>query len=309
MEHRRNAAQYELEKRPQPQPPRSSEELEDLHKLLHFPEEVALRLTETEYQLFYQVPPQEYLRHVAQDLNTQKPPARPPPSPSRSYSNPSTANSSTQTEEESNWPAPNLSSSVQTLINRFNEVSSWATHIIVSGATIEERQAALSCLLRVAQTCWNTGNFNSAMEIVAGLKSSKLKPFWHTVSEPIPVLESLSSALLSAEYEFALARALAMPECPVVPFFGAFLRELREVIATESKPQHERKGSLEPPRNRNPVPENLSFPRQIAKISIDTIVESPSECNSRNSSLKKQEKTAPVRDTNSVLEKVAEFHK
>lgn len=127
-------------------------------------------MTETEYQLFYQVPPDEYLRHVAQD--TQKLPARPPPSPSRSYCNPSTANSSTQTEEESNWPVPNFSSSVQTLINRFNEVSSWVTHAITSGTTIEERQAVLSCLLRVAQTCWNTGNFNSAMEIVAGLNLS-----------------------------------------------------------------------------------------------------------------------------------------
>lgn len=48
-------------------------------------------------------------------------------------------------------------------------------------------------------------------------------------------MEYLSSALLSSEYERALARALAMPECPVVPFFGAFLRELREVIACETK--------------------------------------------------------------------------
>lgn len=111
----------ELEKRPQPQPPRSSEELEDLHKLLHFPEEVALRLTESEYQLFYEVPPHEYLRHVAQDQTTlQKPPARPPPSPSRS--NPSTANSSTQTEDETSWPVVTVCSTVQTLIDRFNEV-------------------------------------------------------------------------------------------------------------------------------------------------------------------------------------------
>jgi len=113
----------ELEKRPQPQPPRSSEELEDLHKLLHFPEEVALRLTESEYQLFYQVPPHEYLRHVAQDQTTlQKPPARPPPSPSRSCSNPSTTNSSTQTEDETTWPVATVYSTVQILIDRFNEV-------------------------------------------------------------------------------------------------------------------------------------------------------------------------------------------
>ncbi|CAK9829884.1 1-phosphatidylinositol 4,5-bisphosphate phosphodiesterase epsilon-1 [Anthophora retusa] len=300
----------ELEKRPQPQPPRSSEELEDLHKLLHFPEEVALRLTETEYQLFYQVPPQEYLRHVAQDQNTQKPPARPPPSPSRSYSIPTTTNSWTQTEEESNWPVPHLFSSVQKLITRFSEVSSWVIHVITSGATIEERQAVLSCLLRVAQTCWNTGNFNSAMEIVASLKSNKLKPFWQSVNEPVPVLESLSSALLPPEYEFALARALAMPECPVVPFFGAILRELREVIASEAKSQYEYKDIHDSPRSssKDVESENVSSSGQTAKTAIDSSMESSAEWNLKNSSLKKPENT-PVRDTNTILEKVAEFHK
>jgi len=47
----------------------------------------------------------------------------------------------------------------------------------------------------------------------------------------LPLLDFLSAALLSAEYERALGRALAMPECRVVPFFGAFLRELREILA------------------------------------------------------------------------------
>lgn len=45
------------------------------------------------------------------------------------------------------------------------------------------------------------------------------------------MLDFLSAALLSAEYDRALSRALAMAECPVVPFFGAFLRELREILA------------------------------------------------------------------------------
>ncbi|KAJ9590132.1 hypothetical protein L9F63_016744, partial [Diploptera punctata] len=45
-----------------------SEELEALQKLLHFPEEVALRLADTEYHLFYQVPPIDYLRQVTLDL-------------------------------------------------------------------------------------------------------------------------------------------------------------------------------------------------------------------------------------------------
>ncbi|XP_026325730.1 1-phosphatidylinositol 4,5-bisphosphate phosphodiesterase epsilon-1-like [Hyposmocoma kahamanoa] len=70
------------------------------------------------------------------------------------------------------------------------------------------------------------------MEIVAGLKSNKLKSFWFSISdESLPSLDFLSAALLSAEYERALGRALAMPECRLIPFFGAFLRELREILA------------------------------------------------------------------------------
>lgn len=45
-----------------------SEELEGLQRLLHFPEEVALRLTDVEYDLYYRVPPIAYIRHVTSDL-------------------------------------------------------------------------------------------------------------------------------------------------------------------------------------------------------------------------------------------------
>ncbi|KAG8323617.1 hypothetical protein J6590_001335 [Homalodisca vitripennis] len=45
-----------------------SAELEELQRLLHFPEEVALRLADSENELFYQVPPIDYLRQVTLDL-------------------------------------------------------------------------------------------------------------------------------------------------------------------------------------------------------------------------------------------------
>ncbi|CAG9132943.1 unnamed protein product [Plutella xylostella] len=65
------------------------------------------------------------------------------------------------------------------------------------------------------------------------LPSSKLKSFWFSISdEPLPTLDFLSAALLSAEYERALGRALAMPECRLIPFFGAFLRELSISVLT-----------------------------------------------------------------------------
>ena len=39
-----------------------SAELDRLESLLHFPEEVALRLTDIEYDLFYSVAPIHYIR-------------------------------------------------------------------------------------------------------------------------------------------------------------------------------------------------------------------------------------------------------
>ncbi|XP_046989883.1 1-phosphatidylinositol 4,5-bisphosphate phosphodiesterase epsilon-1-like [Schistocerca americana] len=194
----------------------AAEELEALHRLLHVPEEVALRLADAEHRLFYQVPPIDYLRQVTLDLGS-------------SSGSPSSGEHQQQAGPGHGAQRP----SVRSLIKRFNEVSSWVTHLIITQPTHEDRKAVLSCILRVALSCWNIGNFNGAMEIVAGLKSNKLKPFWLSITEKesLPVLDFLSAALLSAEYERALARALAMSECRVVPFFGAFLRELRDILA------------------------------------------------------------------------------
>ncbi|KAJ8705483.1 hypothetical protein PYW08_012529 [Mythimna loreyi] len=133
----------------------NDEELASLKNILRFPEEVALRLTDTEYQLFYQVPPIDYLRQVTLDLggegvlgavNERQMIRRTPPTHTASRS------------------------SVKALIRRFNAVSAWVTELVLSHPTLEDRKAALACVLRVALTCWNIGNFNGAMEIVAGLK-------------------------------------------------------------------------------------------------------------------------------------------
>ncbi|XP_049820565.1 1-phosphatidylinositol 4,5-bisphosphate phosphodiesterase epsilon-1-like isoform X2 [Aethina tumida] len=211
-------------------------ELEELQELLHFPEEVALRLADTEYQLFYQVPPIDYLRQVTLDLGGSTAGGAPTPASAASaeaQTQTIAPNATTATAAATASATGNRSSSVATLIKRFNEVSAWVTQLIISQPTHDARRAVLSCVLRVALSSWNIGNFNGAMEIIAGLKSNKLKPFWLSITEKesLPVLDFLSAALLSAEYDRALSRALAMAECPVVPFFGAFLRELREILS------------------------------------------------------------------------------
>jgi hypothetical protein len=97
------------------------------------------------------------------------------------------------------------------------------------------------------------------LEIIFGVvnvvsRSTKLKPFWLSLNEKednIATLELLSKVLLgetvetveesgnqtvwsAPEYEAALHRALKISTCPVVPFFGAYIRELRNILTTPS---------------------------------------------------------------------------
>lgn len=48
----------------------------------------------------------------------------------------------------------------------------------MSQPTHDDRKIALTAILRIVETCWNIGNFNAAVEVLMGLKSEKLRPFW-----------------------------------------------------------------------------------------------------------------------------------
>lgn len=50
-------------------PTNHSKELEALQKMLAFPEEVAMVMTEQEHQLFLEVPPPHYVRQVTVELS------------------------------------------------------------------------------------------------------------------------------------------------------------------------------------------------------------------------------------------------
>lgn len=68
-------------------------------------------------------------------------------------------------------------------------------------------------------------------------RSEKLRPFWLSIpDEDLSTLHFLAAALLSRQmtndYKEALSRALDVPECKVVPFFGVFLRDLRALFIT-----------------------------------------------------------------------------
>jgi hypothetical protein len=108
-------------------PPSFPDELNILQRLLPFPEEVALKLTETEYELFNSVPPIDYLRYCTTDLT-----ARQQHQTSGQTGQPSGHHhhhqpfSSSQQQSANAQPAEN---GVPSLIRRFNEVGKTTTTI------------------------------------------------------------------------------------------------------------------------------------------------------------------------------------
>jgi hypothetical protein len=150
--------------------------------LLWFPEEVAFRLTDVEYELFKEVHPSEYLRYASLNINNIKSAllaetnnkllttnADPPEQ--------TTSNQETSTTTTTIKPIKlnNVSTkTVEDLLVRYKEVSSWIKKLIQSQPTGEKRLAIIFSAIRCSITCWNIGNFNSSREIWLGLKYQNL---------------------------------------------------------------------------------------------------------------------------------------
>ncbi|KAK6033702.1 Phosphatidylinositol-specific phospholipase C, X domain protein, partial [Ostertagia ostertagi] len=163
-------------------------------------------LSSTEYRLFYSIQPMDYVRYVSCDLTS--------------------------------VPVSENPSPVRNLVKRLSEVSSWITHIIVSQPTHDDRKVALTAVLRIIETCWNIANFNAAVEIMMGLKSEKLRPFWLSLRQEekqqyeklCEILLPSNQALPSQAYIDAIQRALRMSQSRLIPFFGIFLRDLYAIV-------------------------------------------------------------------------------
>lgn len=137
------------------------EELELLYTMLHFPEEVALRLAESDYELFYNVSPVDYIQHITLCLNQIN---------LDEITGSNSNNKNNKANQTLQQQAINKTYTVQDLIRRFNRISAWTAHLIIIQPTHDDRKAVLSCLIRVAQCAWNVGAFNTALQIIAGLK-------------------------------------------------------------------------------------------------------------------------------------------
>ncbi|XP_063817712.1 1-phosphatidylinositol 4,5-bisphosphate phosphodiesterase epsilon-1 isoform X4 [Pseudophryne corroboree] len=199
-----------------------SKELVDLQHLIQFPEEIASILTDQEQEIYRKVLPIDYLCFLTKDLGSIK--------------------------CETNFPdiKTSLSASllklkngehntVEGLVARFNEVSSWVTWLILAAGSMEEKREVFSHLVHIAKCCWNVGNYNAVMEFLAGLRSRKVLKMWQFMDQSdIETMRSLKDAMaqheLSSDYRKVVNRALNIPGCKVVPFCGVFLKELCDVL-------------------------------------------------------------------------------
>uniref|UniRef100_A0A665W4E4 Phosphoinositide phospholipase C n=1 Tax=Echeneis naucrates TaxID=173247 RepID=A0A665W4E4_ECHNA len=201
-----------------------SKELAELRHLVQFPEEIACILTEQEQKLYQRVFPLDYLRFLTRDLGSPECQTKHHPNLKASLSAPTMP---TQSAQRSN--------TVEDLVTRFNEVSSWVTWLVLTAGSMEEKREVFSYLVHVAKCCWNMGNYNGVMEFLAGLRSRKVLKMWQFMDQSdIDTMRSLKDAMAqhesSSEYKKVVTRALNIPGCKVVPFCGVFLKELSDAL-------------------------------------------------------------------------------
>ncbi|KAH9363088.1 hypothetical protein HPB48_014130 [Haemaphysalis longicornis] len=141
------------------------EELERLQGLLHFPEEVAVRLTDVEYELFYSVSPVHYVRQVTVDLSGKA----------------ATFNSADKDR------------TVQTLIKRFNEIADFiGERAHLAHTKINSRSHLLLTLSSPAE-----GDNNPGLKAETKRPSAKKYARWSTpgYATPVASLERLGARL------------------------------------------------------------------------------------------------------------------
>lgn len=199
-----------------------SKELADLRHLIQFPEEIATILTEQEQQLYRRVFPLDYLSFLTRDLGSPECHKRHP------HLKASLSAPIMPTQNDNH-------NTVEDLVTRFNEVSSWVTWLILTAGSMEEKREVFSYLVHVAKSSWNMGNYNAVMEFLAGLRSRKVLKMWQFMDQAdIETMRGLKDAMAqhesSSEYKKVVNRALNIPGCKVVPFCGVFLKELSEAL-------------------------------------------------------------------------------
>jgi son of sevenless-like protein len=119
---------------------------------------------------------------------------------------------------------------VDSLINHFNVISSWAASTVLQHKDLTARVQCIERWIVVAHRCWRLRNFGGVMEVVAALGMTpvrRLTETWANVSERArQAFEFLEGAMSPTKNFRRYRAALQAAEVPLVPYFGVFLRDL-----------------------------------------------------------------------------------
>eukprot|EP01116_Phalansterium_solitarium_P000941 TRINITY_DN10772_c0_g1_i1.p1 TRINITY_DN10772_c0_g1~~TRINITY_DN10772_c0_g1_i1.p1 ORF type:complete len:501 (-),score=134.12 TRINITY_DN10772_c0_g1_i1:88-1590(-) len=122
--------------------------------------------------------------------------------------------------------APNVTA----FIERFNQVSQWATTEVLDAESEDLRVVIITRLISIAQWLRRLNNFSSLMALVAALESSavtRLEATWANI--PIKnhaILGDLSRLVHMSSNFRALREAMSSCELPAIPYLGIFLSDL-----------------------------------------------------------------------------------
>ncbi|KAJ3452671.1 guanine nucleotide exchange factor [Anaeramoeba flamelloides] len=127
----------------------------------------------------------------------------------------------------------NLTPNLIGMIERFNNTSLWIVSTILSYEKVKMRSHIITKFIKCGKVSIRFGNFNTAMEIVAGLNNSairRLRKSWALVLEQdIKDFEDFSVLLSSRKNSQNLRNAISEIEKtkkPLLPYLGMFLSDI-----------------------------------------------------------------------------------
>eukprot|EP01113_Clastostelium_recurvatum_P017344 TRINITY_DN2031_c0_g1_i3.p1 TRINITY_DN2031_c0_g1~~TRINITY_DN2031_c0_g1_i3.p1 ORF type:complete len:1010 (+),score=254.88 TRINITY_DN2031_c0_g1_i3:22-3030(+) len=156
-----------------------------------------------------------------------------------------------------------LSPNVKAFVARFNTVSSWVATEIVITPSLKKRRATLQRFITLAERCLMHHNYNTLMELLAGLNMRsvlRLRRTWEGIPSKFrrvfhDLERTMDNRLNYSAYRERLQEAggLGQPNRrPVLPYFGVFLRDMTFLDEGQRLERHDsrvfgRDRGLEPP--------------------------------------------------------------
>jgi len=135
-----------------------------------------------------------------------------------------------------NWKKTDHKRSARHIVNmveRFNKVSYWVATRIVRETDLKRRCSLLKRFIILAEKCAELNNFNTLMEVLAGLNLypiQRLKQTWANLSEKYKESMERLEQMMENKHNFKnyrdrLAKIKANRE-PTLPYLGVYLRDL-----------------------------------------------------------------------------------